>query len=184
MASLASRTRPASYNACRAVETVGFESPRRRAISAREIGCPRRIPSSTARSFIRWSSFAFAAWLATSEFSTTTPGGSGNADVVMRGRLLALIVAERVLSDGRDDRPVAAHRAVLEPPPAEPERLRRSAGNPDRREEVTPPAAHYEVAAQATAAKHRGRGFEQHGSDQNDNTATPAVHPTQSRCVR
>ena len=47
----ASRTRPASSSACSASETVGFEIPARREISAREIGAPARIVSSTVRSF-------------------------------------------------------------------------------------------------------------------------------------
>ncbi len=46
----ASRTSPASSSDCSATETVGFEMPARREISAREIGAPSRIASSTARS--------------------------------------------------------------------------------------------------------------------------------------
>ena len=51
----ASRTRPASSRATSASETVGFEMPTRRAISARETGAPSRIASSTVRSFSRLS---------------------------------------------------------------------------------------------------------------------------------
>ena len=47
----ASRTSPASSSDCSASETVGFEMPARREISAREIGAPARIASSTVRSF-------------------------------------------------------------------------------------------------------------------------------------
>ena len=46
-----SRTRPASSSDWSASETVGFEIPARREISAREIGAPERIASSTVRSF-------------------------------------------------------------------------------------------------------------------------------------
>ena len=46
----ASRTRPASSSDWSASETVGFEMPARREISAREIGRGRRIVSSTVRS--------------------------------------------------------------------------------------------------------------------------------------
>ena len=52
----ASRTSPASRRASSASETVGLEMPARRAISAREIGAPSRIASSTVRSFSRLSS--------------------------------------------------------------------------------------------------------------------------------
>ena len=45
-----SRTRPASSSDCSASETVGFEMPTRREISAREIGAEARIASSTVRS--------------------------------------------------------------------------------------------------------------------------------------
>ena len=51
-----SRTRPASRSAWSASETVGFEIPARREISAREIGAPTRIVSSTSRSLIRFNS--------------------------------------------------------------------------------------------------------------------------------
>ena len=42
---------PASSSDCSASETVGFEMPARREISAREMGAPARIASSTVRSF-------------------------------------------------------------------------------------------------------------------------------------
>ena len=42
---------PTSTSDCSASETVGFEMPARREISAREIGAPARIVSSTVRSF-------------------------------------------------------------------------------------------------------------------------------------
>ena len=46
-----SRTRPAATSDCSASETVGFEIPTRREISAREIGASVRRVSSTVRSF-------------------------------------------------------------------------------------------------------------------------------------
>ena len=58
---LVSRTRPASSSDWSASETVGFEIPARREISAREIGAPERIASSTVRSFRSFSSGGIAA---------------------------------------------------------------------------------------------------------------------------
>jgi hypothetical protein len=55
-----SRTSPASSRDCSASDTVGFETPARREISAREIGAPARIASSTVRSFMCFSSGAVA----------------------------------------------------------------------------------------------------------------------------
>ena len=55
-----SRTSPASSSDCSASETVGFEMPARREISAREIGAPSRIVSSTVRSFRSFSSGGIA----------------------------------------------------------------------------------------------------------------------------
>ena len=49
--SAASRTSPASRSDWSASDTVGFEIPARREISAREMGAPERIASSTVRTF-------------------------------------------------------------------------------------------------------------------------------------
>jgi hypothetical protein len=55
-----SRTRPALRSDWSASDTVGFEIPARREISAREIGAPSRIVSSTVRSFMCLSSGGIA----------------------------------------------------------------------------------------------------------------------------
>ena len=64
----ASRTSPAPRSVWSASETVGFEMPARRAISAREIGAPLRIVSRTVSSFRRFSSGG----VATRPFSSRT----------------------------------------------------------------------------------------------------------------
>ena len=83
-----SRTRPASSSDWSASETVGFEIPARREISAREIGAPERIASSTVRSFRSLRSGGIAALRAIVEANLTRTGGRmGNfgADLDFRG---------------------------------------------------------------------------------------------------
>ena len=73
----ASRTSPASRRASSASETVGLEMPARRAISAREIGAPSRIASSTVRSLSRLSSGGVARGAVISLESLTLVPGTG-----------------------------------------------------------------------------------------------------------
>lgn len=70
----------------------------------------------------------------------------------MLRREAALALGEPRCSDRRDQTPMAADWAVLSSPPAEPQRLDGSDGNPDRREEVTLAAPDHEIAAEPTAA--------------------------------
>src|SRR6478752_1639449 len=54
-----------------------------------------------------------------------------------------------------------ADRAPLESPPAEPQRLQRAAGDPDRGEEVAPAAAHDHISAQPSRPDPKRNGLEQ-----------------------
>src|SRR5262249_12187965 len=74
---------------------------------------------------------------------------SGNPGVPDLGRDVPLVVGEIVLLDRRDDRPVVADGAALEPPPAESDRLDRGSGNPDGREQMTLAAADDDVSTEA-----------------------------------
>ena len=71
----------------------------------------------------------------------------GEPDVVALPRGTPLLIAELGFLDRRDDRPVMTNRAMLHSPPAEPKRLHRNSGNPDRREEMAVSATDHDVAA-------------------------------------
>lgn len=75
-------------------------------------------------------------------------------------RNVPLLIAELGFLDRRDDGPMMANRAMLNPPPAEPKRLQRSSGNPDGREKVTVPAADHDVATEPVASHPQGCGLE------------------------
>src|SRR5580693_2878105 len=67
--------------------------------------------------------------------------------VVVAGRERALGFRQVARLDQADQVNVAADRAPLDPPQAEPDRLERPAGDPRGREQVTRPAADEGVAA-------------------------------------
>ena len=69
-----------------------------------------------------------------------------------------------------------ADRAALESPPAEPHRLQRAAGDPDRGEEVALAAAHDHVPAQPAGPDPKRNGLEQDDAPGEDRLPTkPAV---------
>jgi len=102
--------------------------------------------------------------------------GSGDPDVRVLVRELPLFLGQLGFLDRGRDRPVLADRATLKSPPAHPKRLQGSSRNPDRRIQVTLPAADDQIAADRVPAKlHRDR-FEQEGRDDDEQTA-----PTRDR---
>ena len=79
--------------------------------------------------------------------------GSGDPNVVVLARGTPLLVAEVGFVDRRDDCPVTANWTTLNSPPAEPKRLHRSTGDPNRREQVAVTATNHDVAAEPAASR-------------------------------
>jgi hypothetical protein len=88
-----------------------------------------------------------------------TGSGSGNAQIVMLPGRLSLLVGQLREPDRSDYAPVASDRAALDPRPTEAKCLQRSAWDPDRREEMSPPAADDDIAAYSVPTTKEGKCF-------------------------
>ena len=93
----------------------------------------------------------------------------------------SLASAQIGLPDRDDDRPVTADRAALDPPPPEPDRLQRRTGDPERGEEMAPPAANDGISPDPIAEHARNHGSDD--IDRDDRDESPAPERAHSRSM-
>ena len=113
-----------------------------------------------------------------SVLTTNSPARvSWDPKVVAAARDAALSCAQVGFPDGRHDRHVLSHGAKLEPPPAEPSRLQRHSRKPDRRVQVTAPAADHDTPADAPRAHPQTESLHHDGDDADRPSAATLLTP-------
>jgi hypothetical protein len=90
---------------------------------------------------------------------------SRDPDVLVLARDAPLLLGQIGLPDRGHDRPVLPDRAMLDPPPAEPNRLHRHRRNPDRRVQVTALAPDHDVSSGPARAPPYGAGLNENGGN-------------------
>ena len=103
-----------------------------------------------------------------------TPARSGDPDVPVVACDTPVLLGQIGFPDRGHDRPVLTDRTALISPPAQAKRLQGSSRDPDRREEVTLPAADHDVAWDPVPAQAHRERLEQDRGHDDDARAPPA----------